>query len=433
MLREKHTSAARVKSGTKRVWLVLALIVISAFAFAESGTLNLVYSNGVTTYTEEKTVYDFDVQVWMSGGSDVIGDGMAYVAYPTEVFGSSTVLNGKVSVEKTGILAGVDPLMGIDLYSLVNVTDTRGDVFAVTFTSAFNGNLPSFKSYYTAVSTDPENPSDLLHVTMEAAVAGQGTLSFPAYIPGIDMLYYDYESELFSGGLLISEAFEPVEVIANEPEPPAEDPVVNEEGYIELASFQASLKKTTVTLTWETLAETDMAGFIIKCSVNGGLPVEIAGYESDLSLQAAGTSSEAVSYDYVDSGLLSGNTYAYQLLSVDVYGNAIVLHEETVQIASKPGGGKKKVIVTESFSQDASYPNPFNPSFVVPFELISAQTIDIKLYDMSGKVVNDIAGGRYQAGSYNIQVNCDHLGSGIYLLKTRVNGESSTQKMLLVK
>ncbi|MDZ7797651.1 MAG: T9SS type A sorting domain-containing protein [Candidatus Marinimicrobia bacterium] len=88
---------------------------------------------------------------------------------------------------------------------------------------------------------------------------------------------------------------------------------------------------------------------------------------------------------------------------------------------------------SDEFVFSAGYPNPFNPSFVVPFELYSPQSVDIRLYDMTGRQVRVIADSELPAGTYNILVDGSDLSSGTYLLRARVDNVVKTQKMLLVK
>ena len=428
----------------KKITLFFVCIMMTAFVFAAPGTIHLVFANANTNYVEDKAYYSFDVQAWIDGESDVLGDGMVYIEYPTEIFNDIVVYEQKVSVTKTGILAEIFQPLEMDLYNIVNVIDTRSDVFAITFGSVFNSSSGgSLKDYYTPVSNDMNNPSDLFHVVIEAASAGSGNVSFASGIPGMDQLYFNYEWETFSGGLDVSAAIAAVHVVFDtepvDPDPdPEPDPEPQAEGYVILASLTADMKKSDVNINWATSSETDNAGFVIKRSVNGGEYSVIASYETNDALLGQGTTTKRTRYSYTDKNVASGAVYSYVLESVDIYGNAnafdpVSVGSTVAEEEKRTPPGRKKVMITENFALEASYPNPFNPQFVVPFSLSSAQHVDIRLYDMSGKLVSNIASDHYQAGHYSLNVNCDHLVSGVYLLITNVDGQRSTQKMLLVK
>ena len=424
----------------KKTIIFLLSMIMAVTVFGAAGTINLVFTNENTEYVDDKAYFSFDVQAWLSEGSEVLGDGMVYVQYPVDIFSDMLVLEEKVTVNKTGILAESYPGYDIDLYEIVNIIDTRLDVFTITFSSLFDYSSPGMKAYYPVLSNDASNPSDLFHIVIEAVAEGSGNMTFADNIPGMNELFFNYEWETFSGGLDVSAAIAAVEVsfdtepVDPDPEP---DPEPLPEGYVELASLTADLKRSDVNIKWATSSETDNAGFVIKRSMNGGEYSVIASYETNSALEGQYTTTKRTRYSYTDKNVASGAVYSYILESVDIYGNAFAFDPVSVGSAvaeeeSVPRG-RKKVMITENFSLEASYPNPFNPQFVVPFSLSSEQYVDIKLYSMSGKLVKNIASGNYQAGNYSLNVHSDHLGSGVYLLITNVNGQQSTQKMLLVK
>lgn len=385
--------------------LTILMCLVTAVLFAAPGTIHLLYNNGQLTESEGNMYYEFDIQAYLSEGTQVLGSGMAYVEYPTAVFGDLAITNNIVNVTKVGILDGLIPDVSVYLYDVFE-NDTYANVFAITFEATTAGNA-DLKYLYSEISVDPEVPSDLLHVSMKAANYGSGNVMFPSYIPSIDYLYYNYEIENFAGGLDISEAVEPVLY---------EDPIPDPVGTIEWKSFTAGWKKNVIELKWSTKSEIDIVGFVIKRSTNGEEPVEIASYLTDPSLIAVGA---AVSkYEFNDENVMASNSYSYMIEAIDIVGAAI---------PSNPVDVLNEAIVEES------YPNPFNPDFVVPFELYSTNNVNIKLYDMTGRMVKSITSGEHAAGRYEYRVNCENLTSGVYLLRTVINDNATTQKMLLVK
>ncbi len=400
----------------RKILTIILLVLAATNVFATTGTLHLVYTNGTTIIEADSSIYyEFDIQVWLSEGDEVLGTGMAYVDYPETIFGSLVVTNNKVSVTKSGILYGEIPDINIQLYDIIT-NDTFCDCYAITFEAPTMGNS-GVKQFFTNVSNDPLLPSDLMHVRMEVAGPGEGNVLFPGYIPGIDNLYFNYESETFAGGLDISEAIEAVlvEDTTGTVDPP--EPVFS--GSVELKSFTANWKRENIIIKWSTKNEIDIAGYNLKRALSGAEYVEIVNYLTDPSLVAKGGIA-VIKYEYSDADVISGAPYSYQLECVDDSGGVLLF--DSIMVAAD-----------EDYIVESSYPNPFNPSFVVPFELQTIQNVDIKLYNISGQVVRDIASGSYQAGHYELNVYCNDLSSGVYLLKTIVNGQQSTQKMLLVK
>jgi tetratricopeptide (TPR) repeat protein len=93
---------------------------------------------------------------------------------------------------------------------------------------------------------------------------------------------------------------------------------------------------------------------------------------------------------------------------------------------------KEEAIVTET-KLFANYPNPFNPSTVIKYQLADASQVSLKVYDVMGREVATLVNGFQNAGSYNVTFNANGLSSGIYFYKLNANGKQLINKMLLMK
>ena len=80
-----------------------------------------------------------------------------------------------------------------------------------------------------------------------------------------------------------------------------------------------------------------------------------------------------------------------------------------------------------------NYPNPFNPSTTIPFELNSAAHVRLEVYDMLGRRVALLIDQPLQVGSHTARFEAENLPSGMYITRMQTEGEVLTQKMLLVK
>ena len=89
-----------------------------------------------------------------------------------------------------------------------------------------------------------------------------------------------------------------------------------------------------------------------------------------------------------------------------------------------------------------SYPNPFNPSTVISYQLSGVGTryiVSLKVYDMLGREVAVLVEGMKDAGHYKATFDASRLASGIYfarLVATPQDGNkpfTKTMKMLLTK
>ena len=67
------------------------------------------------------------------------------------------------------------------------------------------------------------------------------------------------------------------------------------------------------------------------------------------------------------------------------------------------------------------------------FTLLDSQTIDIKIYDLSGKLVITLINEEKQANFYQISLAGLQLSSGVYFSKLTTNKGFSLVKKLVVK
>ncbi|RKY56261.1 MAG: hypothetical protein DRP93_01745, partial [Candidatus Neomarinimicrobiota bacterium] len=387
------------------------------------GVVHFVFDNGIVSTSGNDTFYEFDIQAYITGTSNsadlLFGSANVYVEYDSELFGSSISGTTNLEIVMTGILT-TEVFPGYGAYRVHDSQNTFSDVFALTFEAIYKDN----PSAYPQVSTDPNNPSDFFHIKMKAKAAGSGVVSFPyTRINNPGDQFWTLANLQYAGPADFSEASEPIYI---------EGPVTGDPyAAIELAYFEAADKGGKVRLRWRTESETENSGFIVKRALvfgdlYGAFEI-IDSYATNDELKGTGTTSKKSDYMYWDRGVKPGVTYAYVLQDVDYEGH--IRECEPVLVTIR----ESKIISNDKFEFSSSYPNPFNPAFVVPFELYTATKVNIRLYDISGHLVKIVANREFSAGKYNLLVNGNNLSSGVYLLRTQVEGIVNTQKMLLVK
>jgi hypothetical protein len=79
------------------------------------------------------------------------------------------------------------------------------------------------------------------------------------------------------------------------------------------------------------------------------------------------------------------------------------------------------------------YPNPFNPSTTISFELRDASFVSLTVYDITGKEIAVLANGRMEAGNHIAVFDGFELASGIYFYEIKTDFGEYTGKMLLLK
>jgi hypothetical protein len=419
-----YNESMRLERKMKKILLLLLLMSTTVFAITTPGVFHVVFDNGIVTSSGDDTFFEFDILAYVTDTENandlLVGSADIYVEYDTELFGSA--ISGTPNLEVTQIdLLTQEALPGYNCYNIYDSQNTYPNVFSITF----DANFTSSPGFYNPISTDPANPSGLFHVKMKAFAAGSGEVLFPySSINDADKQFWTLANLQYYGPNDFTDAVEPVYI---------EGPVTGEPyTSIELDYFSADNKGGKVRLRWRTQSETENLGFIIKRAVVLGENIYgvfevIDSYIENDDLIGAGTTSKKTDYMYWDNEVKPGVTYAYVLQDVDEGGHIRECDPVFVQIK------ESKVISTDKFEFSASYPNPFNPAFIIPFELYNTTSVNIKLYDISGHVVKEIANRDFATGTYKLLVNGNDLSSGMYLLRIIANDIVSTQKMLLVK
>ena len=82
----------------------------------------------------------------------------------------------------------------------------------------------------------------------------------------------------------------------------------------------------------------------------------------------------------------------------------------------------------------SNYPNPFNPSTVVSYELSENGFVSLKIYDIMGREVATLVNENQLSGSHSVNFNAGDLSNGVYYYSVLVNGViSQTRSMILLK
>jgi len=182
---------------------------------------------------------------------------------------------------------------------------------------------------------------------------------------------------------------------------------------VEFGGFEAIAGDHQVTLNWNTRSETNTARFDIERDA-----------EIVAQVPSAGSSSSGHDYTWVDRNVTNGTIYDYTLVEVDLNGSRTTLATQSVTPHS--------AIITE-YALSPNYPNPFNPSTTFSYSLKDAGFVSLKVYDLSGRLVNELVNAEQGVGTYTVTFDGSNLPTGIYYYRLSVNGFSATQKMILMK
>ncbi len=86
------------------------------------------------------------------------------------------------------------------------------------------------------------------------------------------------------------------------------------------------------------------------------------------------------------------------------------------------------------FNLDQNYPNPFNPETVISYSLPQKSDVSISIYDITGRLIDNIIPGLQSAGTHEVRWQAaHHLASGAYMYRIQAGDFISTKKMILLR
>ncbi|MFZ4620326.1 MAG: T9SS type A sorting domain-containing protein [Bacteroidota bacterium] len=189
---------------------------------------------------------------------------------------------------------------------------------------------------------------------------------------------------------------------------------------VELVSFTAAEKRSSVELRWSTATEMNYYGFDIERATVSG-EILIQNWHSVGFIQGGGTTSIPRSYTFSDKNITSGS-YAYRLKQVDMDGK--YTYSPVIEITvTKP----------KSFELMQNYPNPFNPSTRIDYSVPAAGRVHITVTNMLGQQLNVLVDEYKESGKYSAEFNAAYLPSGVYFYTLRSGTSSIQKKMILTK
>jgi flagellar hook assembly protein FlgD len=85
-----------------------------------------------------------------------------------------------------------------------------------------------------------------------------------------------------------------------------------------------------------------------------------------------------------------------------------------------------------------NFPNPFNPSTTIKFDLKDKGFVSLKVYNVAGQLVRTLVNGERDANSYTVTWDGKNdrggaVASGIYFYKMETKDFSQTKKMVMLR
>ncbi len=184
---------------------------------------------------------------------------------------------------------------------------------------------------------------------------------------------------------------------------------------VELTTFDAIANGNAVTLRWETVSETNNAGFEVQVR-------EATDWETLQFVEGIGTTTTPQQYHFSLGGFEPG-THVFRLKQVDFDGT--FEYSPEIEVA---------VEMIEAYRLTAAYPNPFNPTTQFTVAVQRAQEVRVDVYDVTGRQVETIFAGPLHAQQSRLVVfEASDLPSGVYYLRALGETFQASQAVVLMK
>ena len=126
------------------------------------------------------------------------------------------------------------------------------------------------------------------------------------------------------------------------------------------------------------------------------------------------------------------NQFNYQVLSSELY--VVYLSPDPLY---KPeleniAAANQESVITETNLFD-NYPNPFNPTTTINYQLPENGYVTIKVYDLLGKEMATLVNENKSAGYHRVNFDASKLTSGVYVYTIQAGNYFESKKMLLTK
>ena len=89
--------------------------------------------------------------------------------------------------------------------------------------------------------------------------------------------------------------------------------------------------------------------------------------------------------------------------------------------------------IVKKYDLTQNFPNPFNPTTTINYQMPKKGQVTIKIYDILGREIATLVNEEKTQGRYAISFDGSNLASGIYIYQIHVNDYFNSKKMILLK
>ena len=103
------------------------------------------------------------------------------------------------------------------------------------------------------------------------------------------------------------------------------------------------------------------------------------------------------------------------------------------QTSGPTGISDNDIPVAGDFELIGNYPNPFNPTTTISFNLPQNEVVTLDVFNITGQKVATLVNGRMAAGRHDVLFDASDLPSGIYFYRLSAGSFQDMKRMVLIK
>ena len=92
-----------------------------------------------------------------------------------------------------------------------------------------------------------------------------------------------------------------------------------------------------------------------------------------------------------------------------------------------------RITLPDQYKLYGNFPNPFNPSTEISYEVPKECHVRLRIYSLSGQLIDTLMDETVGAGSHTVKWSPDGLATGLYLYSLEAGNKRLMNKMLLLK
>ncbi len=108
----------------------------------------------------------------------------------------------------------------------------------------------------------------------------------------------------------------------------------------------------------------------------------------------------------------------------------------TLTVAYSALSAEDESTLPKEFALHPIYPNPFNPSATISFDIPPVETYNntlLRVYDIKGRWVATLVDAPYKPGTHTVQWHPQNLSSGLYIVQFKAGDKTFNQKITFIK